>query len=181
MTSSGLNAGRPDDIIFSKGDLTPVVIQGEEWLELKISPPLKLGSDTQSSLYIAIDKLNAVFDVRTYPIFGVECLETGSYHTGNKIIYFDTGYQQGTTLTLLGQSGASQRLNFYKLNTPSSDNYCGEYTTLHFKILNQTPVEYVNIKTLLCTLAVSKSCLKNKTSPRPGHARGVTRISPIWN
>lgn len=183
MIRSGLSYNRPDDLIFTLENLTPVILQGTEWLELTISPPLKLGNDTQSSIYIAIDKLNIVVTpLIDFNQICMECLETAPYSTGNKIIYFDAGQTAGTTSTF-GISGVANRINYYKLQSPSPDNYSSEYNTLHFRFLSGigTPRPFTQINSLVCCLAVSISNLKDKSSPRPGHPRGVKRIAPIWN
>jgi hypothetical protein len=183
MIRSGLSYNRPDDIIFTKSDLTPIIIQGTEWLELTISPPLKLGNDTQSSLYIAVDKLNIAVNNIEFNQICMECLETAPYSTGNKIIYFDSGNFYSATVTGFGLSGVSNRINYYKLQAPSPDDYSSEYNTLHFRFISGlgTPKLLADINSLVCCVAISISNLKDKTCPRPGHPRGVKRIAPIWN
>jgi hypothetical protein len=182
MTSSGLAYGRPDDIIFIKEDLSPVDINGFEWLQLNFSNPLKLGTDTQSAIYIGLDKLNCVVDQLPYAMMCVECYETAPYSTGSKIFYFDVGTNTATTTTF-GISGGPTRLNYYKLEAPNVADYCGEYNTLHFRFITpeKTLINFAKIRSLVCTVAISKSYLKDKVSPRPGHLRAVKRLAPIWN
>jgi hypothetical protein len=181
MTSSGLAYGRPDDIIFMKENLTPVQINGSEWLQLNIATPLKLGTDTQSSIYIGIQKFNSVIDQIPNEILCIECYETSPYSTGNKVIYYDTGANL-TVYTSFGFTGY-QEINYYKLEAPYTSDNSGEYTTLHFRLITPEKVltNFAKIKSLICTISISKSSLKDKVSPRPGHLRAVKRLAPIWN
>ena len=177
-TSSGLAYGRPDDLIVMLSDMTTSIIEAQEWIEIKISTPLKLGNDNNSDLYVAIDKVSGVAVLPSGTI-AIEIYETFPYNNGNKIVYFETN-----NTNIIGLYGSPPRLNFYKLCNTDQQQPRNEFSKLHFRFLVNgiTPLAFTSFTALIITFQFSKTAGKYPSSVesnRPGHERGVKRVAPI--